>query len=95
MSLWRFLLSLPERRRALAAAEAACRARCPAEPILGSVVCANEDSRYVVRVFAGRRDVDPLYYRMPPWRHCFVFGVDKQSGAADVEEDPKYWPRLL
>jgi hypothetical protein len=86
LSFWHFISSAPARRRARAAAEALARDCRPHEPILGAVICAEEDERYVVRVFVGKRD-NPHSERLPPWRECLVFAVPKNSGSPSLLVD--------
>jgi hypothetical protein len=93
MSLWSLIASIPARARAQRVAEEECRRRRPAESIFGSVVCADEGTRYVVRVFIGRRDKSESF-RLPPWRECVVIAVPKDGGAPVVVDDPRYQPTL-
>ena len=81
------------RRRACAAAEEACRALRPGEPILGSVICAEEQHRLVVRVFCGRREGPPAL--LPAWRECVIFAVATDGRAVlIVEDDASCRPQL-
>jgi hypothetical protein len=93
MSLWSLIASIPARARAQRSAEEECRRRRPAESIFGSAVCADEGTRYVVRVFVGRRDKSPTFL-LPPWRECLVFAVPKGGEAPVLEDDPRYQPKL-
>ncbi len=95
MSLWRFLANIPAQKRARAAAAEACRIARPTEAILGSVVCADEEERHVVRVFIGRRErgKDSFEPRLPPWRQCLIFAVPKRGGAAvELDDAGRYLP---
>jgi hypothetical protein len=65
----------------------------PDDPVMGAAVCADEPTRYVVRVFCGVRD-DPVVRMLPPWKHCFIFSVSKNDNAVQKIDDGRYRPIL-
>lgn len=69
-----------------------CRILRPDEPIFGTVVCADEPDRYVVRVFCGNRRFEPEYLRMPSWRECLIFAVMKNNFSVEQIENGEYQP---
>jgi len=70
-----------------------CRSLLPEEPILGTVICADEADRYVVRVFFGDRPFSAETYMLPPWKECLIFAVTKNSYAVEqIIDDRKYDP---
>lgn len=79
-------------------AEALCQQTNPAEPLLGSWICANEPGRFVVRVFYGQREwTSEVATMMPPWRDCLIVAVDKASLHAvpvEGEDAAPYQPVL-
>lgn len=85
-----WLRSLPARKKAHRAARRAASRMESHEPILGSAMRADEPSRFVVSVFIGQRE--PYEHRLPPWRKCLVFGVDKVTFEARLELGEKYRP---
>jgi len=71
-----------------------CREFRPGEPVLGTSICANEDDRYVVRVFCGQR-MEALAELGPGWRECLVVSVKKGSDLAElITDDEKYRPTI-
>lgn len=77
------------------AASQACHSLFPDEQIRRTSICADEPSRYVVRVFCGDRPTSPELLKLPPWRECLIFAVMKNSYAAErVTDDEKYRPTL-
>jgi hypothetical protein len=82
------------RRRACKVAGDLCRELRPGEPILGESICANEDDRYVVRVFCGQR-AEARAQMGPPWRECLIVSVKKGSNLAElITEDAAYRPTI-
>lgn len=80
------------RRRACAAAEIGCRELHPEELIQGSEICADEKSRFVVRVFCGERPQHEAA-KLPRWRTCEVFAVAKDNGRVErIANDATYRP---
>ena len=69
-----------------------CQRLLPNEPVMGSALCANEPTRYVVRVFCGERA--PNVERLPSWKECRVFAVPKGSGPIRQVDDEKYRPTI-
>lgn len=79
--------------RARRLAEAWCKQRNPDEIIHGTWICANEPTRFVVRVFCGQRE--RTGEKLPPWQNCSVIAVDKRTLiAAPVADDAPYRPIL-
>ena len=88
-AMWVFF----RRRNAKREAVRLCRRLNSDDPVLGSVVCADETDRYIVRVFFGLRPASNLLF--PPWRDCLIVAVDKESLAAErVVDDRRYDPVL-
>lgn len=90
---------LRARATAREAATRLCRNLLPdGEPIRGSVICADEPDRYVVRVFCGTREVSLDTYMLPPWRECLIFAVAKDTYSAalltDDDDEEKYRPAI-
>lgn len=93
--LYKLFPRLCARALAREAATRLCRAALPGEPILGSVICADEPGRYVVRVFCGNRPASPDTYMSPPWRECLIFAVTKDTySAARLTDDEEYRPTI-
>jgi hypothetical protein len=93
MWLQRVLARRRARKGACAAAEAGARTLRPKDPILSSVILAEENGRYVVRVFVGLRDeTDPVLG--PGWRECLVFAVPNEGGEVTLVDDERYRARL-
>ncbi|MBC7795268.1 MAG: hypothetical protein H7Z37_00180 [Pyrinomonadaceae bacterium] len=88
--------SLLSRGDATKAAKEFCRSYVCDEPILGTIICANEPERYVVRVFCGYRKVSVENYLLPPWENCLIFAVAKDSYCVEqITDDEKYRPTIL
>ena len=74
-------------------AEQFCQQSHPDEPLHGSWICANEPTRFVVRVFVGQREFTGTM--LPPWRVCLIVAVDKTTLAAEIiTDDALYRPVL-
>ncbi|MCL2871926.1 MAG: hypothetical protein FWF41_02925 [Betaproteobacteria bacterium] len=74
------------RKRALVLAEDLGRRLRPTEPILGVALCADENTRYVVRVYCGDAYKDTATMR-PPWAECIIVAIAKDSEVAKLIED--------
>ena len=80
--------------RARRIAESWCHEHFPHEPIYASVVCADEPSRFVIRVFCGERPTSEE--KLPPWSSCVVIAVDKLTFVAErVVDDEPYRPIIM
>jgi hypothetical protein len=81
------------RQRALALAEDLGRRLRPGEPIWGVALRAEEDARYVVRVYCGD-GYKPIARTGPPWRECLIIAVSKdgQTPAQWLEDAGPYRP---
>ncbi|MDR2710539.1 MAG: hypothetical protein LBB65_04270 [Burkholderiales bacterium] len=88
-----FRASRRARKRALVRAEELGRRLRPGEPIMGVWLCAKEDTRYVVRVFCGKR-YEPVARMGPPWRECLIIAVNKndETAAELIEGAEPYSP---
>ncbi|MCL2310276.1 MAG: hypothetical protein FWC42_08415 [Proteobacteria bacterium] len=73
-------------KHARSLAEELCRRLRPNEPILGTALCADEDERYIVRVFCGKRTEEPAS-TLPPWRECLIVAVTKDNMVAELTKD--------
>jgi hypothetical protein len=93
--LYRLFPRLRARAIAREAARLACHDLLPGEAIMSASVCADEPSRYVVRVFCGERPASAEARMLPPWRECLIFAVTKNTYvAARVTDDEKYRPTI-
>ena len=89
------MLTLFQGIRARRLAEQLCRKLHPSEPAQGSVVCADEPTRFVVRVFCGRPTTPDLLWPKPKWGVCVIVAVDKYTQEAEqVVDDTPYRPLL-
>ena len=81
---WSWITGIRARKRACVTAVVACRDCQPTEPILGSIVYAEEGGRAVVRFFVGHRQqlLDEL--RRPTWRGLLIFAVPKNGAPASL-----------
>ena len=61
------------------------------EPITGAYVCADESDRFVVLVFWGKRD-DDKNWKLPTWRECWIFAVEKETAVVKRIHDEIYKP---
>ena len=58
------------------------------------MICADEEARFVVRVFVGRRD-DLGPAKLPPWRECPILAVPKDGGLPSLlVDDARYRPTI-
>ena len=81
--------------RARRLAEQLCRELYPGEPLQGSWICANEPTRFVVRVFCGHEVRTTPYFMLPPWKICVIVAVHKTTLAAEqIIDDTPYHPIL-
>jgi hypothetical protein len=83
------------RKRAHKVAGALCQQLRPDDPILATVICANEADRYIVRVFCGHR-TEARIDRHPGWRECLIISVKKGSDVVElITDDAKYRPTIM
>ena len=81
-------------RRAHKVAGELCQQLRPDDPVLATVICANESDRYIVRVFCGHR-TEAQIDRHPGWRECLIISVKKGSDVVElVADDAKYRPTI-
>jgi hypothetical protein len=64
----------------------------PADELMGSSLVAREPSRFVVRVFLGRRAVEAALG--PPWERCVIVAVPREPsvGRPSTLEGPAARP---
>lgn len=93
MIIFGFFREFLNRRRARRAASEACRLLFPSEPVVGAHICADEPTRYVVRVFFGKNT--QVRTMRPAWKGWLIFAVLKDSLIAEqIKDDGKYRPAV-
>lgn len=81
--------------RACRQAECLCGRLYAGDPVRSSSVCADEPTRFVVRVFCGYRDPPRDLRPQITWARCIIVAVDKNTRIAEqIVDDKRYRPML-